>query len=107
MEGVLVSAKKSGSTITITVISDKQGRYSFPRNKLDSGDYSLSIRAAGFEMDNPGPVKIVPQKAATVDLKLHHLEDFSAQLTSEEWVLSMPGTHPVAERLLGGNCIWP
>lgn len=105
MEGVLVSAKKSGSTITITVISDKQGRYSFPRNKLDSGDYSLSIRAAGFEMDNPGPVKIVPQKGVTVDLKLHHLEDFSAQLTSEEWVLSMPGTEEQKKSLLGCvNC---
>ena len=30
MEGVLVSAKKAGSTITITVASDAQGRYSFP-----------------------------------------------------------------------------
>ena len=30
MEGVLVSAKKAGSTITITVVSDEQGRYSFP-----------------------------------------------------------------------------
>src|SRR6266851_6325822 len=27
MEGVLVSAKKAGSTITITVVSDAQGRY--------------------------------------------------------------------------------
>src|SRR5277367_3151347 len=31
MEGVLVSAKKEGSTITITVVSDAQGQYSFPR----------------------------------------------------------------------------
>ena len=30
MEGVLVSAKKAGATITITVVSDKDGRYSFP-----------------------------------------------------------------------------
>jgi streptogramin lyase len=105
MEGVLVSAKKAGSSITITVVSDKQGRYSFPRNKVDSGDYSLSIRATGFEMDNPGQAKIVPQVATTVDLKLHHLEDFSAQLTSEEWMLSMPGTEEQKKSLLGCvNC---
>ena len=30
MEGVLVSAKKTGSTITITVVSDSQGQYRFP-----------------------------------------------------------------------------
>ncbi|HYT47759.1 MAG TPA: hypothetical protein VEL04_05025, partial [Burkholderiales bacterium] len=29
MEGVLVGAKKAGSTITVTVVSDAQGRYSF------------------------------------------------------------------------------
>ena len=28
MEGVLVSAKKSGSNITITVVSDREGRFS-------------------------------------------------------------------------------
>ena len=30
MEGVLVSAKKDGSTSTVTVVSDEQGRYRFP-----------------------------------------------------------------------------
>ena len=30
MEGVLVGAKKDGSTITINVVSDDKGRYSFP-----------------------------------------------------------------------------
>ena len=29
MEGVIVSAKKDGSTVTVSVISDAQGRYSF------------------------------------------------------------------------------
>ena len=30
MEGVIVSARKDGSTITVSVVSDKQGRYGFP-----------------------------------------------------------------------------
>ncbi len=30
MEGVIVSAKKDGSTITVSVLSNAQGRYSFP-----------------------------------------------------------------------------
>src|SRR5690242_10926276 len=49
MEGVLVSAKKAGGNITVTVVSDKTGRYSFPASRLSPGDYRLSIRATGYE----------------------------------------------------------
>ena len=52
MEGVLVSAKKAGSTITVTVVSDKQGHYSFPASKLEPGKYSLKVRAVGFDIDD-------------------------------------------------------
>ena len=37
MEGVLISAKQLGGNITITVVSDKQGRYSFTPNQLPAG----------------------------------------------------------------------
>jgi virginiamycin B lyase len=47
MEGVLVSAKKDGSNIRITVVTDAQGRYSFPAAKLEPGHYQISIRAVG------------------------------------------------------------
>ena len=53
MEGVLVSAKKAGSTVTITVVSDAQGHYSFPAAKLEPGQYSLRIRAVGYDLDRP------------------------------------------------------
>ena len=52
LEGVLVSAKKDGATVTITVVSDKDGRYSFPAAKLEPGQYSLRIRAVGDDLDN-------------------------------------------------------
>ncbi|MBZ5698912.1 MAG: carboxypeptidase regulatory-like domain-containing protein [Acidobacteriia bacterium] len=103
MEGVLVSAKRLGSTVTVTVASDKQGRYSFPQNRLQPGEYSVQIRATGFEMNDPGIVKVTAEKTATVDLKLHPIEDFSAQLTSEEWLLSMPGTQEQKDYLL--SCV--
>src|SRR6516162_3695651 len=47
MEGVVVSAKKDGSSVTVSVISDAQGHYSFPANRLSAGKYSLKIRAIG------------------------------------------------------------
>src|SRR5881296_1007661 len=69
MEGVLVSAKKAGTTITITVVSDKEGRYSFPAAKLEPGRYAIRIRAVGYDLDGPGAVDITAQRA-TLDLKL-------------------------------------
>src|SRR5689334_8012636 len=58
MEGVLVSAKRDGSTITTTVVSDDQGRYRFPAAKLQPGRYSLRIRAVGYDLDGGGTVDV-------------------------------------------------
>src|SRR5262245_29439292 len=92
MEGVVVSAKRAGSTVTVSVVSDAQGQYNFPRNRLAPGPYSLSIRAVGYEMDDPGVVEITWNRTATVNFTLHHAEDISSQLTNAEWLSSMPGT---------------
>jgi carboxypeptidase family protein len=51
MEGVLVSAKKDGSTITVTVVTNSKGEYSFPASRLEPGQYTLTIRAAGYALD--------------------------------------------------------
>ena len=42
MEGVIVSAKKDGSNITVSVISDEQGHYAFPAARLAPGAYKIS-----------------------------------------------------------------
>src|SRR5262245_10705119 len=52
MEGVLVSAKKLNSTITVTVVSDAQGQYRFPAAKLSPGQYALRVRAVGYDVDS-------------------------------------------------------
>ena len=81
MEGVVVSAKKTGSTVTVSVLSDARGEYSFPRNRLATGQYSLSIRAVGYEMDDPGAVEISSSKTVTSNLTLRNAKDLSSQLT--------------------------
>ncbi len=58
MEGVLVSAKKAGSTITTTVVTNDRGNYSFPQGRLEPGQYALSIRAVGYEMDDAGRYRV-------------------------------------------------
>src|SRR5271166_3879943 len=58
MEGVLVSATRAGSNITITVVTVADGRYSFPANRLGPGQYTLAVRAAGYELGQPQGVEI-------------------------------------------------
>jgi len=103
MEGVLVSAKRAGSTVTLTVVSDNQGRYSFPAAKLAPGRYALRIRAVGYDLDGPGAVEVAGQKTATLDLKLKKTADLAAQLSNGEWMASVPGTDQQKGQLL--NCV--
>src|SRR5438876_10168870 len=70
MEGVLVSAKRTGSKVTVTVISNEQGQYNFPAARLEPGQYSLRIRAVGYELEDPRPVEVNAQTSTTLDLKL-------------------------------------
>jgi streptogramin lyase len=103
MEGVLVSAKKAGSTITVTVVSDKQGRYTFPATKLLPGSYSLKVRAVGYDLEGSSAVNVVEKKTATANLKLSKAKDLAAQLSNGEWMASMPGTDSQKGQLL--NCV--
>jgi streptogramin lyase len=103
LEGVLVSAKKAGSTVTVTVVSDKDGRYSFPAAKLEPGQYSLRIRAAGYDLASSDAVAITADKLATSDLTLRKTTDLAAQLSNAEWLASMPGTDAQKGQLL--NCV--
>jgi virginiamycin B lyase len=91
MEGVLVSAQKAGSPITVTVVSDEHGRFSFPEGRLAAGHYALRIRAVGYDLDGPQAVDL---GAAPPDIaiKLRRTSDLAAQLTNTEWFMSMPGT---------------
>ncbi len=92
MEGVLVSVKKAGSTQTITVVTDQQGRYRFPDSRLEAGEYALAVRAIGFDLESAPAVSLVAQKTTTADLKLRKARDLASQLTNAEWLASFPGS---------------
>jgi len=91
MEGVLVSAKKEGSTITTTMVTDEQGRYSFPAARMEAGKYTISIRAIGYKLDGPKTVDVPSGSPATADLKLGKVKSLVPQLSNAEWLLSLPG----------------
>jgi virginiamycin B lyase len=103
MEGVVVSAKKAGGTITISVISDEKGHYNFPADRLEPGHYTLSARAAGYDLDGPNAADVASGQAATADIKLKPTRNLPAQLTNAEWMLSMPGSDEQKAFLLNCN----
>jgi streptogramin lyase len=102
MEGVLVGAKRAGSTITITVVSDVEGRYRFPSEKLKPGPYGLTIRAPGYDLEGPNAAEIAAGKTTVADLKLRKTADAAAQLSNAEWLASLPGAEQ--QKASSRNC---
>ncbi|HEY5066979.1 MAG TPA: carboxypeptidase regulatory-like domain-containing protein [Xanthobacteraceae bacterium] len=105
MEGVLVSARRDGSSITTTVVSNAEGIYSFPAGRLPAGHYTLSIRAVGYALQGAHATDVKAVGAATADLTLtkitaHGLAD---QLSNGEWLNSLPGADRTRAALT--NCV--
>jgi len=92
MEGVVVRAKGSGGTVTIAVVTDREGRYRFPQARLEPGQYSLRIRAVGYDLESDATASVVAERTTMADLKLRRTRDLAAQLTNTEWLASFPGT---------------
>ena len=67
MEGVLVSAKKQSGTISVTVVSNAEGRYNFPSDRLSAGTYDITIRAVGYTLPDT-TVAVSAGQAAKLDL---------------------------------------
>ena len=103
MEGVVVSAKKAGGTITVSVVSDEKGRYTFPAERLEPGHYTLGARAAGYDLDGPNAADVAAGQPATADIKLKPTHNLPGQLTNAEWMLSMPGSDEQKSILLNCN----
>jgi virginiamycin B lyase len=97
MEGVLVSAKRNGSTITTTVVTNAEGVYSFPRAKLEPGEYSVTIRAVGYVLDgasSKASVNVAAGSAGHLNLNLRqsNILELALQMTDPEWLSSYPLT---------------
>ena len=103
MEGVIVSAKREGSTTTISVVSDSSGRFSFPASRLAPGRYSLAIRAVGYDLEAPKSADVAADGTTTAEIKLRPTKNLAKQLTNAEWLASFPGTDTQKKALL--NCI--
>ena len=102
MEGVLVSARKDGSTITTTVVTDAKGEYSFPADRLEAGHYTIATRAIGYDLDGPKAVDIAGG-GSKADIKLTKTKNLVNQLSNAEWLLSAPGPDNLKTNM--GACV--
>src|SRR5260370_19141005 len=103
MEGVVVTANKPGSIVQVSVTTDAQGRYTFPENRLDPGEYTISVRAVGYDINSPTKAIVESEKTATSDIKLKKTKNLASQLTNAEWMMSIPGTEEQKAMLLNST----
>ena len=90
LEGVLVTARLDGAAHSITVVSNEDGEYSFPRSHLEPGRYTLQVRAAGYDLETlihrqaafnctDCEVEVESDRVTIVDLRLRKTADLAAQ----------------------------
>ena len=103
MEGVVVTARRAKSIVQVSVTSDADGRYSFPRSHLQPGQYTLSARAVGYDIASPVTATVGDDDAATADIKLNKTKNLAGQLNNAEWMMSFPGTEDQKAGLL--DCV--
>jgi len=103
MEGVVVTAHREGSPISISVVTDEMGRFNFPASRLPDGDYLLRIRAVGYELVGPRGIDVRSGVTSNAIIKLKETKDLAAQLTNAEWLASMPGSDEQKKFLLSCN----
>jgi len=103
MEGVVVSATRPGSTVTVSVVTDQNGNYAFPAARLAAGHYFLGTRADGYELDGAGVADLAKGKTTIADLTLRKTRNLAAQLNDAEWMASIPGTDAQKKFLLNCN----
>jgi hypothetical protein len=80
MEGVLVTAKRVGGSVAVTVVTDSQGHYAFPRNRLRSGPYRMQIRAVGYDLEDPGTIEVRAGSTENLNLKLRNTRDLASEI---------------------------
>ena len=98
LDGVTVSARAVGQTITTSVFTDKDGNYFFPR--MTEGKYQVWAQAEGFEA---GKADVNLSGAAgrqdfTLDTIKDNLE-IVKQMTGQEYITSLPEDTPQRRKM--------
>jgi streptogramin lyase len=96
MEGVAVSAKAEGSTITTSVWTNQNGAYAFPA--LEAGRYHVWAQAVGFDRPT-ADAAITPGTATQHAFTLKPTEIIPRSLSTAEWMESLPAETSADRRM--------
>ena len=91
LEGVAVSAKAQGSTMTTSVWTNQQGEYAFPA--LPDGRYEIWAQAVGFTLTRAQQT-LAPGRTVSQDFTLPPYEELWRQMDDIEWLQSLPEGTP-------------
>ncbi|HEX3371522.1 MAG TPA: carboxypeptidase regulatory-like domain-containing protein [Candidatus Acidoferrales bacterium] len=98
LDGVTVSARAAGQTITTSVFTDEDGNYYFPR--MGAGSYRIWAQAEGFDA---GKAEInLSSAAARHDFTLNTIKDtleIVKQMTGQEYVTALPEVTPEQRKM--------
>lgn len=87
MEGVAVSARAMGKSITTSVFTDERGEYLFP--PLDSGRYEVWAQAVGYETTRAA-VTVDATRQTTHSITLSTIKDITPHVSGSEWLAALP-----------------
>jgi streptogramin lyase len=98
LEGVTVSAKAEGQTITTSVFTDEDGNYYFPR--MAGGKYLVWAQAEGFDAGKSDVS--LSGTSGRQDFTLNTLkdsQDIVKQMTGQEYVTALPEDTPQRRKM--------
>ena len=99
MEGVIVSARADGKTITTSVFSDRQGNYQFPA--LPAGQYKVWAQAVGFQAGRTEFALAGSRVDRNFTLaQLTNVDDIVRQMTGVEYLRSLPQSTMADRRMV-------
>lgn len=96
MEGVVVSARTPGHSVTTSVFTDARGEYVFPA--LPAGPYDVWAQATGYDAAR-ARVTLAATGRTTEPFTLRPTADLSLQLTPSEWLAALPEATKEQRRL--------
>ena len=103
MEGVVVSARKDGSTVTSRWSATTRAASRFPASRLDPGHYAIASAPRATISLARRTSRLRPGRNTRSAVTLKPTQNLSAQLTNAEWLMSMPGTDDQKQFLLECN----
>src|SRR5262249_17866044 len=95
VEGAAGSARPSDKTFRKTVYTNKNGEYYFP--SLEAGSYKVWAQDIGYE-EGIMELKLAAAGKLQQDFSLKPLQDFGKQMSSSEWLASLPVDTPEDRR---------